>query len=69
MFMTSVAIILSHGVLLTHCTAECLIFLFFALLVTTVYENLAACGGGPKNPPACLVAAREGARPNIFWMF
>ena len=33
------------------------------------YENFAAWGGGPKNPPACLVAALDGARPSIFWMF
>lgn len=32
-------------------------------------ENFPEGGGGPRNPPACLVAAREGARPRIFWMF
>lgn len=32
-------------------------------------ENFPEGGGGPRNPPACLVAAREGARPRIFWIF
>lgn len=32
-------------------------------------ENFPAWGGGPRKPPACLVAALEGARPSIFWMF
>lgn len=26
-------------------------------------------GVGPKRPPPCLLAARDGAKPNIFWMF
>lgn len=31
-----------------------------------IYLN---CPGGPNKPPPCLLAARDGAKPNIFCIF
>ncbi len=30
---------------------------------------LVAAAGVPNRPVPCLLAARDGAKPNIFWMF
>lgn len=33
------------------------------------YCYLVSCEGGVKNPAPCLLAALDGAKPNIFWIF
>lgn len=41
--------------------------LFAYIYVYLVHLNCA--GVGPNKPPLCLLAARDGAKPNSFWIF